>query len=173
MMFEVMPLQVSARAPHSPRTSVLMVIGAVALVSGCERRSERSDVTVGAPEVARAQLVPAGGEGQLRTSAALGCFQRARDNFRLGEGNAFLLCRGASSAAPAECYKEADDRTLLSSSDLFDLCRCATSNEPVECYQRAQRETFLEDRKIVQLCSPITTFDLLPSCARIELARSP
>jgi hypothetical protein len=113
-----------------------------------------------------AQRAPAGGSAPAANgqNAALSCFQRARDQTLLGEGNAFLLCRGASSTAPAECYERADDQTHLSRRELFDLCRCARSTEPVNCFQRAERDTFLENRQIIQLCSPIVTLNLWPSC---------
>lgn len=129
--------------------------------SSALRRAASSAPPGTSPRAPGDGLAPTGG-GQ---NAALSCYQRARDQTLLGEGNAFLLCRGASSTAPAECYERADDQTHLSRRELFDLCRCARSTEPVACFQRAERETFLENRQIIQLCSPIVTLNLWPSCA--------
>lgn len=107
---------------------------------------------------------PAPAFGTPDQSAALACFQKARDQTLLGQGNAFLLCRGAVSTAPADCYERGEDETGLTRRELFDLCRCARSTEPVTCFERAERETFLETRQIIQLCSPIVTLNLWPSC---------
>lgn len=153
----------------------ISLVGALLAAPGCrDNAAEASSTSPDSKLLALApgvlaQSTPSGRAAPpaARQDAALDCFERARDQLRLSDGNAFLLCRGAHSTAPAECYAQGDDRTFLSSAQLFDLCRCARSAESIDCYERAQRETFLPERKLIALCSPVVTLDLLPSCAPV------
>jgi hypothetical protein len=70
----------------------------------------------------------------------LACYNRAREETLLDEGQAKRLCVGARSDGPAVCFKAARDRTQLSDSESILLCRCARSDEPVSCYELAKTD---------------------------------
>jgi hypothetical protein len=111
------------------------------------------------------------GDGRAEPSrfGALACYELAEAQVSLGSREALQLCRGATSAAPAECYIAATPpRGLLSERDAIALCRCATSLEPVECYERADAETFLYTWEILQLCAPSQAYRLGLDCLPIE-----
>ncbi len=112
----------------------------------------------------RAARADGGADPAYTMPGALECLNRARSETFLGEGDAYLLCSGAESAAPLACYQEADTATFLPERLMFNLCRCAASTDPVRCFDRVQQDTFLEDREIVQLCSAINRRHLWPNC---------
>jgi len=96
---------------------------------------------------------------------ALACYQMAERQVSLNSDQALALCRGATSAAPAECFIAARaPATFLDTESAIQLCRCSTSTAPVACFQRANQETFLTDWEILQLCSPSLANNLLVDC---------
>lgn len=134
-----------------------------------------------APAVAAAQNDPTAAQGggagapapqagrapQAPQFGALSCQERARTQTLLGESDAFLLCRGAHSDAPAACFERARWDTTLVNTQIFELCRCAESVEPVACFVRAKQTTFLTDPQITVLCSATSLHNLWPTCAPI------
>lgn len=105
-----------------------------------------------------------GGERVWRVSGAYACIERVRRLRPIVHRQAFLLCQGARSTAPAECFHEATRRYFLLEDQAIVLCRCAESVEPVRCFRQARVGWGFLDQEAVEVCSPTVQQGLLLNC---------
>lgn len=97
-------------------------------------------------------------------SGAYACVRRVRQLRPIVHRQAFLLCQGARSTAPAECFYEATRRYFLMEDQAILLCRCAKTVEPVRCFRQARVGWGFLDQDAVEVCSPTVQLGLLFNC---------
>jgi len=128
-----------------------------------------SGLLLSCDDTARAENAPESASTlvQSDTYPALACYQRARDRTTLSPYDAFVLCRGAASVAPATCYEQATSALVLSYQALA-LCRCATTTAPIDCFLQAQSSTTLAQPQIIELCAATVTERLYADCTPVR-----
>lgn len=145
----------------STSRAALFLLATVALVIYTRSKSEPAGAE---SSLLRAQIIPA---QATEPFPALGCYQDARSRTMLSQYDAYLLCRGAASAAPVACYERATQSAVLTYQALA-LCRCAADAGPIECFERAQSSTLLGQNEIIELCSATVNQRVYQDCTPIR-----